>query len=399
MYRTLIFAVGLFMASEARSATEAYAIDFPAPAATPIVAASCDGLDLPCRSDWATFVTKDFRPFKLAQSIFRFPKAPAHRGNMFAFVEIPYVEHGEEDYDRLQRMIGDTGPSAERLWVHWGLEFSGADFGTQYRVVRAVVPSKKATDAIALCVFPVLDKETAAPDLCVLLAFQSGNRRFLLSSIGFEVGQDGANSVPRYKQEQKTGEGFGKNDPRKQILLSRHVLEREFAPRIAKVIDQSGVLENAIATKQLDNFRQEDGNRSEMSYLVLKKWVSPGASGVAFQQTLQVTFSLETGGTWWAELADGTEDSGFELIGDKRDWSVSLGWEIRTTVSEPVSAQNGTRVYSFREPQAIGTDTVSNLRRAFISLMKNICAPMTIQDESAPDSVLFGNVHVSCRSN
>lgn len=398
MYRALILAISLLMASEVHAASEAYVVDFPPPAATPIVAATCDGLDLPCRPDWVTFVTKDFRPFKLAQSIFRYPKAPAHRANLFAFVEAPYIEHGEEDYDRLQQMIGQTGPSTERLWVHWNLEFSGADFGTQYRVVRAAIPSTKAADAIALCVFPVLDQKTTAPDLCVLLAFRSENRKFLLSSIGFEVGQDGASSVPRYTSKLSTGDGFGKHDPKAQVLRSRHTLEKEFSSRIAKAVDKSGIFENAIATKRLDNFRQEEGNRSQISYLVLKKWDSHTASGAVFQQTMQITFSLETGGTWWAEMADGTEESGFELNGDKLDWSVALDWETRTTVSGPVSVQSGMQVHSFREPQSIGSDTVGDLRKAFTSLMRDVCAPMSIQEQSAPDSVLFGRVHVSCVS-
>ncbi|CAI9399888.1 hypothetical protein ANOBCDAF_00368 [Pleomorphomonas sp. T1.2MG-36] len=398
MYWALIFAAGVLLASEAHSAMDAYEVDFPQPAATPIVAATCKGLDLPCRPDWATFVTKDFRPFKLAQSIFRYPKAPVHRANLFAFVEAPYIEHGEEDYDRLQQTVGQTGPSAERLWTHWNLNFSGAGFETQYRVVRAAVPSTKATDAIALCAVPVLDQKTAAPDLCVLLAFRSENRKFLLSSIGFEAGQDGASSVPRYMSDLKTGDGFGNHDAKKQILESRHALEKEFGSRIGKAIDKNGIFENAIATKRLDNFRNEEGNGSEVSYLILKKWNSQVRSGIAFQQTLQFRFSLETGSTWWAELADGTEDSGFELIGDKRDWGVALDWETRTTIGGPVSGQSGMQIHSFREPQAIGKDTVGDLRKAFISLMRDVCAPMSIQEQSDPASVLFGSVYVSCAS-
>ncbi|MCM5560345.1 hypothetical protein [Pleomorphomonas sp. JP5] len=399
MYRTLTLAASLLMASEVHSAPEAYVVDFPPPAATPIVAATCDGLDLPCRPDWVTFVTKDFRPFKLAQSIFRFPKAPAHRGNMFAFVEVPYIEHGEEDYDRLQQMVGQTGHSAERLWVHRGLGFSGADFETQYRVAHAVLPSKKATDAIGLCVFPALGEKTAAPDQCVVLAFRSGTKKFLFSSIGFEVGDEGPRLASHYEQKFAPGMYFDKDDSRLEILKSRHDLETLFSDKISKYINNSHLYENGVAGKILNNFDNSDTNQSEISYVVLKRRDPPEEPGPLYIQTIQLRFQFESGGEWWAEMADGTERGGVSYQGNKRDWAVSMNWETRTAVSHPHQSLNGLPVFAFRGPDAIGFDATSEIRNAFLGVMRDICSPLVMDSASSPESLTKGSMRAYCVSD
>ncbi len=399
MYRAIVLAISLLVASQARSASDAYVVDFPQPAATPIVAATCDGLDLPCRPDWAPQITPYLQPLKWALSIFRFPKAPAHRGNVFAFVEVPYIEHGENDYDRLQGMIGQTGPSAERLWVHGDLGFSGADFGTQYRIARAILPSKKATDAITICVFPVLNEKMASPDRCALLAFRSENRKFLLSSIGFAFGTDITRSVPRYGLALANKNRLAETDSKSDILKSRHALEQTFDARIEKAFDQAHVFENAVATKKLDNFSKAEGNLSENSYLILKEHPSQKVSQISYQQTVQVDFQLEAGGEWRAYLADGSEESGIELLGGKQDWSVTLDWETRTTLVHSTQGSQDLRVYAFREPSATGIDITDKIRTAFLGVMKDICAPLFVGKIEQEVSTLTGHIKVECKVN
>lgn len=397
MYRGLVLAVSLILTSEARSASDVYAIDFPPQAVRPVVASKCEGLDLPCRSDWASLFTFKFRPFKWAQSVFRFPKAPAQMHNVFAYVEIPFIEHGEDDYNRLQQMFDQTGPSAERLWAYsWNLGFDGANFGTQYRVVHAVIQPTKALDVVALCAFPVLKGKTAAPDRCDLMAFRIENRRFLLSSVGFEIGGTDAISPPRYNLKLGSGSSLNDYDSKAEILKSRHELETSFNKVVSSALKKSALFKNAIATDQSDDFATSKTNKSEKGYLVLKRGDSDKKPGTSYFQTIQLNFELETGEDWSAEMADGTDREGIMLRGGKQDWTVTLKWETRTVVGVPTVNPRATSVFTFQEPRATGIDMIGEVWSALTDSMRDVCAPLAVSDTSAPESSSMGSASLSC---
>lgn len=386
---SLMFAVGLLVASEVHAASDVYVVDLPPPAVRPVIAAKCEGLDLPCRMDWASLLTLKFRPFKWAQSIFRFPKAPAHMHNVFAFVETPFVEHGEDDYARLQQMIDQTGPSAERLWAYsWNLGFEGADFGTQYQVVRAAIRSTEAVDAVGLCAFPVLSRKTAAPDRCTLLAFRIDNREFLLSSVGFEIGGTDADSAPHYSPGLGSRSGLSDYDSKEEILKSRHELERLFDKFMSFRIQRSSFFKDAVAADQRDDFTTSKTNESEKSYLVLKRGSIDRNSGTPYFQTFQLKFKLETGEIWSAEMPDGTDPTGIMLRGGKQDWTVSTSWEARTVVGVPTVSSEGALIFTFQEPQATGVDVMGEVWTALREAMRDICAPLAVSDGSASLSCL-----------
>lgn len=399
MRRALIIAIGLLAVSEARSASDIYAIDFPPPLSTPIIASTCYGLDLPCRMDWEALFTPSLQPFKSSLSVFRFPAAPKHQGNQFAFVEVSYVEHGNDDYDRLQQMLGQTGRSAEQLWIHGDLGFYGADLDTQYRISHVALPSKKVVEAIGLCVFPVLNGKTTAPDRCGLLAFQSGNRKFLLSSIGFAFGRDQPRSAPHYALDLASENRLAETDPRADILKSRHAIEQAFSTRMESALKQAGIFDSAVATRRSDNFSKAEGNESESSYVVLREQQSLRKPAAPYRQIAKVDFQIETGGEWNALLADGGEESGIELLGGKQDWSVTLSWETRTAIGHPAPGQQDVQVYTFYEPKATGSDVMEKVRSAFLDVMKTVCAPLAAVKTAEAASVLTGRIKIECKGD
>jgi hypothetical protein len=399
MRRALIVALGLLAASEARSASDVYAIDFPPPLNTPIIASTCDGLDLHCRMDWEAFFTPSLQPFKWSLSVFRFAAAPQGKGNQFAFVEVPYVEHGEEDYARLQQMLGQTGTAAERFWIHGDLGFPGADFETLYLVSRVALPSRKVNEAIAVCVFPVLNEKTTSPDRCGLLAFKSGDRKFLLSSIGFAIGHDQPREAPHYALELADENRLADTDAKADILRSRHALEEAFDSRMQSALEQGRFFENAVAKRRLDNFSEAEGNISESSYLVLREQQTRRQPPAPYRQIEKLGFRLETGGEWRAYFADGGEESGIELLGGKDDWSVTLNWETRTAIDTSNQGPQGFQVYTFYEPKATGTDIVERIQEAFLSVMKEVCAPMKATKTDEELSALTGRIKIECGDN
>ncbi len=396
---TLMFVVSLLVGSEARSASDVYSIGFPPPLSTPIIASTCEGLDLPCRMDWESFFTPSLRPFKWSLSVFRFPTAPKDQGNQFAFVEVPYVEHGDDDYGRLQQMIGKTGPSAEQLWIHGDLGFQGADLDTQYRISRVALPSKKVTEAIGLCVFPVLDNKTTIPDRCGLLAFQSGNRKFLLSSIGFAFGHDQPRSAPHYALALADENRLAETDPKADIHKSRHALEQAFSTRMENALKQARFFENAVAARRSDNFSEAEGNVSESSYLIMREQRPHREPIASYRQIAKVDFQVETGGQWRAYFADGDEESGIELLGGKQDWSVTLSWETRTAIGHPVPDQQDVQLYTFYEPKAVGTDVSKKIQAAFLKVMKDVCSPLAATKADEEISVLTGRLRIKCKGD
>lgn len=399
MRRALMLIVGFLVASEARSASDVYAIGFPSPLSTPIIASTCEGLDLPCRMDWESFFAPNLRPFKWSLSVFRFPAAPKDQGNQFAYVEVPYVEHGDDDYGRLQQMLGQTGPSAEQLWIHGGLGFQGADLDTQYRISRVALPSKKVTEAIGLCVFPMLDNMTTVPDRCGLLAFQIENRKFLLSSIGFAFGHDQPRSTPHYALALADENRLAETDPKAEILKSRHALEQAFSTRMENALKQARFFENTVAAIRSDNFSEADGNVSESSYLVMREQRSQREPLALYRQVVKVDFQTEAGAEWRATFADGDEASGVELLGGKQDWAITVTWETRTAVGYPVPDQQDLQLYTFYEPKAVGTDVVEDVQTAFLSVMKNLCAPLAAVKTGEEATNLEGRITVECESD
>lgn len=399
MYRGLILAVSLLWVSEVRSASDIYTIGFPPPLNTPIIASTCDGLDLPCRMDWEALFTPSLQPFRSSLSVFRFPAAPKHQGNQFAFVEVAYVEHGNDDFDRLQHMLGQTGRSAEQLWIHGDLGFYGSDLDTQYRISRLALPSKNVTEAIGLCVFPVLNGKTTVPDRCGLLAFKSGNRKFLLSSIGFAFGRDQPRSAPHYALALAGESRLAETDPKVEILKSRHAIEQAFSARMENALKQAGIFDNAVATRHSDNFSKAEGNESESSYLVLREQQSLREPIAPYRQIAKVDFQIETGGEWNALFADGGEESGIELLGGKQDWSVTLSWETRTAIGHPAPGQQDVQVYTFYEPKATGSDVMEKIRSAFLGVMKNVCAPLAAIKTEEKVSVLTGKIKIECKGD
>lgn len=395
MTRALILAIGLLSVSEARSATDVYDVEFPPQAVRPVIAATCEELNLPCRPDWPSLLTLKFRPFKWAHSVFRFPKAPAHMHNVFAFVETPFVEQGEEDYTRLQRMIDQTGPSVERLWAYfWNLGFQGADFGTEYRVVRAAVHSATAAEAVALCVFPVLSGKTAAPDRCDLIAFRMKDRRFLLSSVGFDIGGTDTISTPHYSPKPESNGDL--TDHGAEILNSLRDLERAFSKSISIALDQSKLFDEAIATDLKDDFSTSRTEKSEISFLVLRREDPQEKTRTPYLQTVQLKFELETGEHWSAQMPDGTDREEILLRGGKQDWAVTMKWDTRTVVGAPATDSEGTRLFTFREPDAIGTDVVAEAWSALTMAMRETCSPLSVSRPNTPASVPMGSVRVGC---
>lgn len=394
MYRALMFAVGLFLVSEVHAASDAYIIAFPQLEETPIFTGTCEGLDLPCSPNKTSFAY-DFQPFKLAFSFLRIPAPPKRNENVFRFVELPYIDHGEEDYDRLQSMIGQTGPSAERLWVHGYLGLSKANFEKHFRLVRAILPSKKASDAVALCVFTAQNLNLSVPYSCTLLAFRSENRKFLLSSIGFSAGFEDLKDWQYYYPPEFFSREFREDDPKAKILKSRHKLERTFERLIGSVHLSNGL----VAVNKIDNSEDEASNGSKIEYLFKREILYPENQKLYFSQTISFHFHLQAGGEWRAYYVDGTEDSGIELQGDTRDWSVALDWEIQTAVHKSTGDLDETDLNSLRDPEAIGADIVDGVRTRFLRVMREICKPAKSAGAGDDESPIKGYLIVECRSD
>jgi hypothetical protein len=396
MRRSWVFVLALLGSSAASSANDTYELDFPPAAVSPIVTATCDGLDLPCRKDWSIFTTQAFRPFKWAQSIFRFPEAPSRQSNMFGFVELPYIEHGEEDYAALRKMIGQAGPSAERLWIDQSTGLRGTGFGVLYRVVPAVVTSHKITDAVALCKFPSLNGKTAAPDQCQLLAFRSDTRKFLLSSIGFDAGRGRERRALPYDKEFASRVDIHDIDLKLKLIKSRMQLENLLYSEMKMSDLGDSLFSNSLANKTIDNLTISQSNESEKIYLSLISGEVAKTPNSSYLQTVWLSFLFSTGWEWNAEMADGTESWGIDLSGDKKDWQVSMRWQTRTAVSGATSVADGGRVFSFRGPQAAEANVIDDARTAFVDAMKRVCAPLSINSSSDPTSEAEGVATISC---
>lgn len=164
-------------------------------------------------------------------------------------------------------------------------------------------------------------------------------------------------------------------------------------------LEQGRFFENAVAKRRLDNFSEAEGNISESSYLVLREQQTRRQPPAPYRQIEKLGFRLETGGEWRAYFADGGEESGIELLGGKDDWSVTLNWETRTAIDTSNQGPQGFQVYTFYEPKATGTDIVERIQEAFLSVMKEVCAPMKATKTDEELSALTGRIKIECGDN
>ncbi|WP_026790529.1 hypothetical protein [Pleomorphomonas oryzae] len=396
MYRALIFAVNLLAVSGAHGA-DAYTVNFPSLFDIPIYTATCDGLDLPCSANMASYIY-NLEPFKPPLSLLRASAAPAGEGNKFGFVEVADIDHGKEDYDKLQGMIGQTSSLIERLWVK-GLQISEREeVGKQFRLVRAVLPSKKAKDAIALCAFSDLDIKASVPNRCVLLSFRIDNRNFLLASVGLSDGPDELSDQSDYGPSFFL-KWFQPEDPKAKILKSRHELERKSAGSVNNIIDNLRFRNNLNIRKKNNNFSNEATNGSKIEYSLFREWILPLNQKAYFNQMIELHFHVKAGNEWEAYYTDGAIGSGIELQGDTRDWGVTLDWEVRTVLNKSAADLENSDLDLLREPKATGADIVRQVRARFLDAMREICLPAKNTSTDHDESPLRGYLTVECGSD